>query len=157
MAGLIPRPFIDELLDRVDIVEVVDSRVPLKRTGRNLKGLCPFHKEKTPSFTVNADKQFYYCFGCGAAGNAIGFLMEYDRLDFPGAVETLAHSVGLEVPREDSGTADPQRVQKPLYECLAASDRWYQQQLRQPVARRAVDYLKGRGLSGEIARRFNIG
>ena len=105
MAGLIPQPFIDELLDRVDIGEVIDSRVPLKRSGKNLKGLCPFHKEKTPSFTVNGDEQFYYCFGCGAGGNAIGFIMSFDQVDFPEAVETLARDNGMEVPREENKAA----------------------------------------------------
>ena len=96
MKGLIPQHFIDELLSRVDIVEVVDRRVPLKKTGQNYTARCPFHEEKTPSFSVNPDKQFYYCFGCGAGGNAIGFLMEYERLDFPLAIESLATVAGLD-------------------------------------------------------------
>jgi DNA primase len=157
MAGLIPQPFIDELLDRVDITEVIDARVPLKRTGRNLKGLCPFHKEKTPSFTVNGDKQFYYCFGCGAGGNAIGFLMDYERMDFPAAVETLARYTGLEVPREESPATERRKEQAPLYDWMSASSDFYQAQLRQPVAAPAVEYLKGRGLSGQVAKRFGIG
>ncbi len=159
MSGKIPQSFIDELLNRVDIVEVVDARVELKRAGRNHKGLCPFHKEKTPSFSVNADKQFYYCFGCGAGGNAIGFLMEHDRLDFPAAVEQLARSAGLEVPREDAGR-DQQRRERsePIYTVLQQCSQWYQQQLRShSQAQRAVRYLKGRGLTGQIAKQFGIG
>ncbi len=159
MSGKIPQSFIDELLNRTDIVEVVDTRVELKRTGHNHKGLCPFHKEKTPSFTVNADKQFYYCFGCGAGGNAIGFLMEHDRLDFPAAVEQLARSAGLEVPREDAARNQQQRERtEPLYVVLQQCSQWYQRQLRtHSQARRAVDYLKNRGLTGQIAKHFGIG
>src|SRR5690554_7002588 len=96
----IPQSFIDDLLDRVDIVEVVDQRVKLKKTGKNYSACCPFHDEKTPSFTVSPDKQFYYCFGCGASGNAVGFIMDYERISFPEAVENLAHNAGLEIPRE---------------------------------------------------------
>ncbi|MFC6981050.1 CHC2 zinc finger domain-containing protein [Microbulbifer taiwanensis] len=115
MAGKIPQHFIDDLLARADIVELVDSRVKLRKTGKNYSACCPFHDEKTPSFTVSPDKQFYYCFGCGANGNAVGFLMEYDRLGFPEAVEKLAASQGLEVPRSSwrrgrrsaSGRASP--------------------------------------------------
>ncbi len=159
MSGKIPQSFIDELLNRTDIVEVVDTRVELRRTGRNYKGLCPFHKEKTPSFTVNADKQFYYCFGCGAGGNAIGFLMEHDRLEFPAAVEQLARSAGLEVPREDATRNQQHRERtEPLYATLEQCSQWYQQQLRNhSQARRAVDYLKDRGLTGQIAKHFGIG
>ena len=98
MAGRIPRSFIDELLARTDIVEVIDDRLPLRKVGSNYTACCPFHNEKTPSFSVSADKQFYYCFGCGASGNAIGFLMEYDHLGFVEAVENLAARAGLEVP-----------------------------------------------------------
>ncbi|MDH3994551.1 MAG: CHC2 zinc finger domain-containing protein, partial [Gammaproteobacteria bacterium] len=102
MAGRIPQAFLDDLLDRVDIVEVIDRRVKLKKAGKNYTARCPFHDEKTPSFSVNPDKQFYYCFGCGAGGNALGFVMDYESLDFPQAVETLASSAGLQVPREPS-------------------------------------------------------
>ena len=105
MAGQIPQRFLDDLLARVDVVEVVGERVQLKKAGRNYSGLCPFHQEKTPSFTVSADKQFYHCFGCGAHGNALRFLMEYDKLRFPEAVEQLAGRLGMEVPRE--GADDP--------------------------------------------------
>ena len=99
--GRIPQYFIDELLSRVDIVDVINRRVPLKKTGKNYSARCPFHEEKTPSFSVNPDKQFYYCFGCGAGGNAVGFIMDYERQDFPSAVDNLAHIAGLEVPREE--------------------------------------------------------
>jgi len=105
MAGLIPQTFIDDLLDRVDIVDVVNSRVQLKKAGKNYKACCPFHEEKSPSFTVAQDKQFYYCFGCGAGGNALGFVMEFDRLDFLPAVEMLAKNAGMEIPREAAPAA----------------------------------------------------
>ena len=100
MAGNIPRAFIDDLIERIDIVEVIDHRVKLKKSGKNYSACCPFHDEKSPSFSVSPDKQFYYCFGCGATGNALGFLMEYERLAFPDAVESLAKLAGLTVPRE---------------------------------------------------------
>jgi DNA primase len=162
MAGRIPQAFLDDLLDRVDIVEVIDRRVKLKKAGKNYTARCPFHDEKTPSFSVNPDKQFYYCFGCGAGGNALGFVMDYDNVDFPQAVETLASNAGLEVPREQApgGPGREQREQgnKPLYALMEQVANYYKQQLRQhPQAKKAVDYLKGRGLSGEIARTFDLG
>ena len=160
MAGRIPQSFIDDLLERVDIVEVVDRRVPLKKSGRNYSARCPFHDEKTPSFSVAPDKQFFYCFGCGAGGNAIGFVMDYDRVDFPQAVETLATLAGLEVPREaqPEQASQQQKRQRDLYQTLDAAARIYREQLRQhPQAKRAVDYLKQRGLTGTIARDFGIG
>ncbi|XXK58043.1 DNA primase [Porticoccaceae bacterium nBUS_09] len=158
MAGLIPQTFIDDLLDRVDIVDVVNSRVQLKKAGKNYKACCPFHEEKSPSFTVAQDKQFYYCFGCGAGGNALGFVMEFDRLDFLPAVEMLAKNAGMEIPRE---AAPDQRVTKQkdsLYSILTQSDKFFRQQLRtHQGAKVAVDYLKGRGLSGKIAAQFGVG
>jgi DNA primase len=162
MAGRIPQAFLDALLDRVDIVEVIDRRVKLKKTGKNYSARCPFHEEKTPSFSVNPDKQFYYCFGCGAGGNALGFVMDYENVDFPQAVETLASSLGLEVPREQTRPGSPQpgreETGKPLYALLEQAARYYQKQLRShPEAHRAVDYLKQRGLTGEIAKRFDLG
>lgn len=158
--GRIPQSFIDDLLSRVDIVDVINRRVSLKKTGRNYSARCPFHEEKTPSFSVNPDKQFYYCFGCGAAGNAIGFIMDYDRQDFPSAIDSLAHSAGLEVPREELSPQQAQRQQrrKTIYDAMEQLAAYYQQQLRQhPEAQRAVDYLKQRGLSGQIARDFGMG
>jgi DNA primase len=159
MAGLIPQAFIDELLNRVDIGEVIESRVPMKRAGRNYKGLCPFHKEKSPSFTVNSEKQFYYCFGCGAGGNAIGFLMDYERMEFPQAVENLASAVGLEVPREEGDRSQVQRdSNRPIYELLEQCATHFQQQLRQhSQAQQAINYLKSRGLTGQIAKQFGVG
>ncbi|MCQ4348926.1 DNA primase [Pseudomonas stutzeri] len=160
MAGLIPQRFIDDLLNRTDIVEVVGSRVQLKKTGKNYSACCPFHQEKTPSFTVSPDKQFYYCFGCGAGGNALGFVMDHDHLDFPQAVEELAKRAGLEVPREDSrpGQRPRQPVDSPLYPLLGAAADYYRQALKSHPARQAaVDYLKGRGLSGSVARDFGLG
>lgn len=157
MPGRIPRSFIDDLLSRVDIVEVIDEYVPLTRAGRDYKACCPFHSEKTPSFTVSRAKQFYHCFGCQANGTAISFLMEHARLEFVEAVEELAHRVGVEVPRE--ARAEPNRPStEPVFAVLARASRFYRKQLRQhPHASRAVDYLRGRGLSGEIAAAFHIG
>lgn len=160
MAGLIPQAFIDDLLQRSDIVEVVARRVPdLKKKGRNHSACCPFHKEKTPSFSVNEDRQFYYCFGCGKGGNAIGFMMEFENLDFPQAVESLARDAGVEVPREQSrAEAQRQSQNKQLLTLLERASKYFQYQLRQhPAKQNAVDYLKSRQLSGEIARDFGIG
>jgi DNA primase len=162
MAGRIPQTFLDTLLDRLDIVEVVDRRVKLKKTGKNYSARCPFHDEKTPSFSVNPDKQFYYCFGCGAGGNALGFIMDYENLDFPRAVEILASSVGLDVPREEArpgaGPYQEDKGQRELYALLEKAAKYYQHELRKhPKAGRAVDYLKQRGLTGEIALQFDLG
>ncbi len=160
MAGLIPQSFIDDLLNRSDIVEVVGSRIQLKKAGKNYSALCPFHKEKTPSFSVSPDKQFYYCFGCGAGGNALGFVMDHDQLDFPQAVEDLAKRAGMEVPHEDSGRKHKPRqpVDSPLYPLLAAAAEYYRHALKSHSTRKsAVEYLKGRGLSGVIARDFGLG
>ncbi|MGF0335052.1 DNA primase [Ectopseudomonas toyotomiensis] len=160
MAGLIPQSFIDDLLNRTDIVDVVSSRIQLKKTGKNYSACCPFHKEKTPSFTVSPDKQFYYCFGCGAGGNALGFVMDHDQLEFPQAIEELAKRAGMDVPREESGRGHKPRqpVDSPLYPLLNAAAEHYRQALKShPQRKYAVDYLKGRGLTGEIARDFGIG
>lgn len=159
MAGLIPQGFIDDLLSRADLVDVVDRRVTLKKTGKNYSACCPFHKEKTPSFSVQPERQFYYCFGCGAGGNAIGFIMNFDQVDFPQAVESLAKDNGMEVPREESAAATRRQSQnaKLLASLEQASD-FYQYQLRHHEQRKsAVDYLQTRGVSGEIARDFCLG
>ncbi|WP_455201944.1 DNA primase [Kaarinaea lacus] len=156
MAGRIPSQFIDELLNRVDIVDVIDSRVALKKAGREYTACCPFHNEKTPSFTVSPAKQFYHCFGCGAHGSAISFLMEYERLEFVDAIEELASMVGMTVPREAAGTQH--KVSRDLYDVLEQASQYYAEQLRQHAnAEKAVTYLKQRGLSGEIAATFAIG
>jgi len=159
MAGLIPQAFIDDLLSRVDIVDVIDKRIKLRKTGKNYSALCPFHTEKSPSFSVEPDKQFYYCFGCGAGGNALGFVMDYERMDFPQAVEALAGDYGLEVPHEEGRKDDKRQSEnKPLLAVLHDANLFYQQQLRvHPQKARAVNYLKGRGLTGEIAKLFGIG
>ena len=156
----LPQAFLDDLLDRLDIVEVIDRRVKLKKAGKNYSACCPFHEERTPSFSVNPERQFYYCFGCGAGGNALGFVMEYERLDFREAVEGLAQSVGLEIPQDDPrSSSEPIRDQnKPLYEALERASKFYEHALRQHAERhKVVNYLKGRGLTGEIARDFRIG
>lgn len=160
MAGQIPQRFIDDLLARVDVVEVVGERVTLKKNGRNFSGLCPFHQEKTPSFTVSQDKQFYHCFGCGAHGNALRFLMEYDNLRFPEAVEQLASRQGMEVPRE--GADDPraqarERKRQEGVNLLELAANFFRERLRMPEAEAALAYLERRGLSGEIQGDFGIG
>ena len=163
MAGRIPQMFIDTLLEQIDIVDVIDGRVKLKKSGRNYTARCPFHDEKTPSFSVNQEKQFYYCFGCGASGNAIGFIMNYENIDFPKAIENLANALGLEVPQETKSLRNAKHFEseksyKPLYECLSQVSKFYQSQLREhPAAHRAVAYLKERGLTGKIAKDFQIG
>ena len=153
---MIPNDFIQTLLARVDIVDVVDRYVPLKKAGANYTACCPFHSEKTPSFTVSPSKQFYHCFGCGAHGTAIGFLMEYGGKSFPDAVEELAQDAGLEVPRSVTPAEDPRRVQgQDLTGLLLQAAKFYRTALKE--APRAIDYLKDRGLTGPIAVRFGIG
>ena len=154
MAGRIPESFINDLLARVDIVDVIGSRIQLKKSGRNHKGLCPFHDEKTPSFNVNEDRQSYHCFGCEAHGTAIGFLMDYESQTFPEAIEHLASMVGMEVPREASRGP---KVDTELYDVLKDAARQFQRWLRADEATAAVTYLRERGLSGEVARDFGIG
>ena len=139
MAGKIPEQFIDELLARVDIVDVIDTRVPLRKAGKDYKACCPFHEEKTPSFTVSQSKQFYHCFGCGQHGSAIGFLMEYEHMSFPEAVEELAKRAGMEVPRDARVIKDQPDTTAPLLEALAQADRFYRRMLREhPQAHEAV-------------------
>lgn len=152
MGGLIPDSFIEELLARSDVVELIDRRVPLKRVGSEFQACCPFHDEKTPSFTVSPKKQFYHCFGCGAHGSVIGFLMQYEGLEFLDAVEELARTAGLEVPTSGSRQAAPDTG---LYDILAACSKFYTEQLKNHPA--AIEYLKGRGLSGEVSRDFEVG
>jgi len=155
MAARIPKSFIDELVARADIVEVVGARVALKRAGSNYKGLCPFHGEKTPSFTVSPSKGFYHCFGCSAHGTAIGFLMAYDNLEFPEAVEALADMMGLTVPRESTGQPERKDEHEELYALLREADQIYRSALRS--SERAIAYLKKRGIDGQTAGRFGIG
>ncbi|MEJ2347358.1 MAG: DNA primase [Gammaproteobacteria bacterium] len=158
MAGRIPQAFIDELMNRIDIVDVVGNRVQLKKAGREYTACCPFHDEKTPSFTVSPTKQFYHCFGCGAHGTALGFLMEYEHLGFVEAVQELAATAGLEVPRETGSAAGDNRGLEDLYGIMEQAAAFYRRQLREHTAAgRAIDYLKGRGLSGQVAAEFGIG
>ncbi len=158
MAGKIPQQFIDELLARVDIVDLIDAQVPLKKAGRNHVACCPFHDEKTPSFTVSQEKQFYHCFGCGAHGTAIGFLMEYERLEFLDAVRDLAAHVGMEIPEGSYTASSGQNDSKPLYELMQQVASFYRLQLKEhPKGSQAIDYLKARSLSGETAAEFAIG
>lgn len=160
MQGRIPRSFIDDLIARVDIVDLIDARVPLKKSGGNYVARCPFHDEKTPSFSVSRSKQFYYCFGCGAGGNAISFLMDYDHLNFVEAIEELASRLGLTVPAEASTSrrAHDGGNLAPLYDIQARAAALYGEQLRQrPEGRRAMDYLKSRGLNDVIAQTYRLG
>jgi len=151
---MIPRDFIDTLLARVDIIDVIDRRVPLKKAGQNYQACCPFHSEKTPSFTVSPTKQFYHCFGCGAHGTALGFLMEYEHMSFPDAVAALAQDVGLPIP-ESAQEPDRPRPPPALWDALEQAAQFYKQQLKQSP--HAIDYLKRRGLTGTIAARYGIG
>ncbi|HKR76634.1 MAG TPA: DNA primase [Rhodanobacter sp.] len=155
MRGLIPDSFIDELLARVDIVDVIERRVPLKKAGREWTACCPFHDERTPSFYVSPAKQFFHCFGCGAHGSAIKFLMDYERLEFPDAVEELAQSVGLTVPREGGRDDRPREDKTDLYALLDASAGWYQEQL--PKSTEAQAYCRKRGLDADTIARFRLG
>jgi len=158
VAGLIPKQFIDDLLLRVDIVDVIDAYVPLKKAGKDYKACCPFHDEKTPSFTVSATKQFYHCFGCGTHGTAIGFLMEYEHMSFPEAVEALAARAGLEVPHEAGAPASKTQGDLGLLEILQDAMQYYRRQWHEhPQAQKAAEYLKGRGISGDIAASFVLG
>ena len=153
---MIPKNFIQDLLNRLDIVDVVERYVPLKKAGANFVACCPFHNEKSPSFTVSQTKQFYHCFGCGAHGTAIGFVMEHAGLGYVDAIEELARSVGLEVPHERQAAGEAyQKVAPDLYEVMQTATRYYREQLK--LSQRAIDYLKQRGLSGEIAAKFGIG
>jgi DNA primase len=153
MAGLIPQDFIDDLIARADVVEVIGKRIQLKKAGREFKACCPFHDEKTPSFTVSPGKGFYHCFGCGAHGTAIGFLMEYEHMSFVEAIESLASIMGVEVPRSESDR--PARRYDELFSLMANVEQHWQGRLRDnPVA---VEYLKQRGIDGATAKRFGIG
>ena len=157
---MIPESFIQELLARIDIVEIIDRVVPLKKAGANYAACCPFHKEKSPSFTVSPAKQFYHCFGCGAHGTAIGFLMEHQGLSFPDAIEELARHCGLTVPQENSDRAFRKPVADTaegpsLLDVMLTAHKYYRDELKKSP--RAIEYLKGRGLTGEVAARFGIG
>ena len=160
MKGTIPRSFIDDLIARTDIVDLINQRVKLKKAGRDYQACCPFHHEKTPSFSVSQSKQFYHCFGCGAHGNVISFLMEYDKLEFPEAIEELAAMQGLEVPRENvrqSGNFRPvsYKTKRDLYSLLEEITHFYQQNLQNDIL--SQNYLQGRGLSPEIIAKFELG
>lgn len=164
MAGRIPRSFIDDLLARTDIVELIDGKIGLKKAGKDYQACCPFHNEKTPSFSVSQDKQFYHCFGCGVGGNAISFVMEYDKLDFVDAIEELASLLHLDVPREQTphSTASTPQVsgeqKRDDYQLMEKVARFYQQQLRQHAnSEQVITYLKGRGLSGQTVKDYQIG
>ena len=159
MPGKIPRDFIDRVVARTDLVELIDRRVPLTRKGKEYAACCPFHEEKTPSFTVSPAKQFYHCFGCGAHGTAIGFLMEHGNLSFREAIEELAGAAGLRVPDSGAPAAPSAPGESPneLLEVVAEANRWFQAQLRAPEGREAIAYLKARGLDGRTAAEFGIG
>ena len=166
MAGLIPQQFIDDLIARTDIVDLIDSRVKLKKAGKSHVACCPFHGEKSPSFHVSQDKQFYHCFGCGASGNVISFLMEYDRLDFVDTIEELASMYSLDVPRDEKGTSQKTAQQYSIdkqkkldyYELMDQVSQFFRQQLKtHENSKKVIEYLKNRGLSGDVARTFGIG
>lgn len=158
---MIPEQFIQDLLNRVDIVDVIDKSVPLKKAGANYQACCPFHNEKSPSFTVSPTKQFYHCFGCGAHGTAIGFLMEHNGMSFVEAIHELAKGVGMIVPQEEKTQAErdarraTQQMALGLQDALQQAANYYKAELKK--SQRAIDYLKARGLSGEVAKKFQIG
>ena len=157
---MIPQSFIQDLLTRVDILEVVGSRIQLKKAGANYWACCPFHNEKTPSFSVSPVKQFYHCVGCGRTGSAISFLMDYSGLTYPEAIEELARSVGVTVPHEGGRISKEEREKKQaealaLTEVMERADRFYRKSLRGSPD--AINYLKRRGLTGEVAARFGLG
>ena len=152
---MIPESFIQELLNRVDVVEVVDRKVQLKKAGANFVACCPFHKEKTPSFSVSPSKQFYHCFGCGAHGSAISFLIEYDGMTFVEAVNELANTAGLKVPNEQNVDTKEVKNNQKLEQVMQSTNIFFQKQLRQ--SNKAIAYLKERGLTGQIAKEFAIG
>ncbi len=153
MAGKIPQSFIDQVVNQTDIVDLIDSYIDLKPKGKEYIACCPFHGEKTPSFTVNREKQFYHCFGCGAHGTAIGFLMEHEGLEFVETIEVLAQRLGLEVSYEKGSQKRDGLTE--IYSVLENASQYYQQQLR--TNQNAINYLKSRGISGKISQRFNIG
>src|SRR5271165_4759735 len=153
MAGRIPDSFLDELVSRSDIVEIINARVPLKKAGREYKACCPFHSEKSASFSVSAEKQFYHCFGCGAHGTVIGFLMQYEKMDFLDAVADLAQRAGLELPREAKAPKDPGSGD--LYELLLRAARFFEQNLHDNP--RAANYLQGRGIDAKTGATFALG
>ena len=155
MSGRIPQSFINDLVGKVDIVEVIGSRMTLKKTGKNYSGLCPFHNEKTPSFSVSPDKQFFHCFGCQESGTALGFVMLHDRLGFVEAVEALSGSIGLDVPREKSFVPQERQPGNELLEALSKATDFYKTQLRSSEP--AKQYLQSRGVSGALARDFQLG
>jgi DNA primase len=158
MAGRIPQNFIDDLISRLDIIDVVSARIRLKKAGKNYSACCPFHNEKTPSFTVSPDKQFYYCFGCGATGSAVKFVMEFDGLEFPDAVEKLAGDLNIEVPREGNTQQNREPQYRELHALTQKSADFFEQQLRTSKDKdKAINYLKDRGLSGKAAKFFSIG
>ena len=157
MAGLIPQDFIDDLISRTDIVDVIGDHVQLRKAGKDYQGLCPFHNEKSPSFTVSQVKQFYHCFGCGANGSVIGFMMDHNHLDFIESIKDLASKAGMQLP-ENTESRQPRPDYDPIYNILGEAAKFYATQLRHHSSKqRAVDYLKKRGLSGEIAKAYDIG
>ncbi|MBT3400185.1 MAG: DNA primase, partial [Rhodospirillaceae bacterium] len=152
-----PPQFLDELRTRLPVSEVVGKKVRLVRKGREFAGLCPFHNEKTPSFTVNDDKAFYHCFGCGQHGDVITFVMETDGLSFPEAIERLAGLAGLEVPQSSPEERERAKVRSTLYDVVEQVCGWYQEHLSQPGGQAAYDYLRGRGFTDETIGRFRLG
>ena len=158
MAGKIPQDFIDELLTRTDIIDIIDAYVPLKKAGKNHKACCPFHEEKTPSFNVNQDKQFYYCFGCTASGTAITFLMEHLRIGFVEAIEDLASRAGMEIPREAYNSGDSSSVSNKLYELLESITEYYTNELKNNKnTNNIINYIKKRNINNETRVEFELG
>ncbi|MBM3244155.1 MAG: DNA primase, partial [Candidatus Omnitrophica bacterium] len=157
MAGLIPENILDDILSRIDIVELISSYIPLKRTGRNFKACCPFHHEKTPSFIVSSDKQIYNCFGCGESGNAFKFLMRYEHMDFPEAVEVLARKAGVSLPQKTNEDNKTQGVITQMYRINEITSQFYNANLNTKEGLKAKSYLASRGISAETINTLKIG
>ena len=158
MSGFIPRDFIEQLIARTDLIDIIQERIQLKKAGKNFVSQCPFHQEKTPSFNVSPTKQFYHCFGCGASGNVISFLLDFDRMEFPEAIEFLAHRLSLEIPYEKNtrpNNAPSKQSKLDDFALLNEVAVFYQQQLK--TSDDAINYLKSRGINGMTAKLFGIG
>ena len=153
----LPPSFLDELRARLPLSEVIGRRIPVTRAGREFKACCPFHNEKTPSFTINDTKGFFHCFGCGAHGDIIGFVIQYDRISFPEAIELLAQQAGMEVPRLSRDEVEKAKEQKTLHQLIEAACAFFEAQLQTGKGRAALEYLQGRGLSAEAMARFRLG
>ena len=155
--SMIPQEIIDQILDRVDIVEVISEYIPLKRAGRNYKAPCPFHEEKTPSFVVSPDKQIYHCFGCGAGGNVLSFVMKHEHMEFREIIEKFANKVGIELPKDNVANKEKSSLSENLYKLNSVAETFYHKYLKSSQGKLAYEYILSRGISDEIIDKFKIG